>query len=153
MSLLLVYEQQPLNAALFARACDGLKLNEVRSLTQLTSALDQVQPAVACLQVELAELIEVASIVRQIKRDTQNRCLVIGMPVQPVRAYAVPLYAAGVDMLFWSMLHRDRAVRLIRRRVTLAATAVEKDESLRSGVWSRLPWKRHRTGGGSSSEK
>ena len=149
MNQLLVYEKQPLNAALFARASGGLKLNEARSLTQVKRSLEQMEPSVVCLQLELHELTAVASVVRQIKRESRSHALVIGMPEPPVRDYVAFLYEAGVDSLFGSMLDRDRAVRLIRRRVALATAVTDQGESMKTQVWAQLPWKRYGTGGGS----
>lgn len=151
MSELLVYEREPKNAAVLARV-SGLALCEVRSLTQLMDAIETTQPCVLCIQVRLEELPRVLSVTHQVKRAA-GRPAVIGLPGANLRPYSLLLYEAGMDMLFWSMLDRDRASGLMRRMSRTVRPKRNLEEPLKSQVWSRLPWKRHATGGGSAPEK
>ena len=148
MNKLLVYEKTPLNASVLARAT-GLELNQVRSLSQLSDALSTADRKIRCVGIEVAfdELASVLGLVQQVKRDTD--AVVIAMPTADVKGHECLLYEAGVDLVFCSMRDRDRVVRLMRAKLAGVVESEGGDSAIKSRIWSRLPWKRHATGGSS----
>lgn len=152
MSELLVCESKPLNAAVLAQKTD-LELREVRSLEQLEVAIRQDDPLVVAIEIRLANLASSLEIVRRIKATT--RAAVLAMPWPDVEPFTAELLAAGVDLVFWSMLDRTRAASFIDRKVQVEARRNVQGTglTLEQRIWSRLPWKRHATGGSSRDKK
>lgn len=143
MSKLLIYESEPLNAAMFARL-GGLDLWEVRSLTQLEEAIASGPcPEVMAVEVTQESIATVASLIQQAKLTSQ--VAVIAMPTSAVRFGERWLYEAGTDLIFRSMLDRRKASTLIHNR--LRSVCDQQDASAtecpRARFWASLPWKRH----------
>ena len=135
---LLVYERSPAYAALFAKL-SGLPLSEVRSLTQLRQALAVSEPRILCLQVLPAELLPVMDVIWRAKAAGAT---VIAMPERSLATQQLPLWEAGTDFLFWSMLDQARAERLLQRSSASDGPRRQRSLSWREEVWQRLPWKR-----------
>lgn len=148
---LLVYESTPLNAAEFARLAE-VQLREVRSLSQLEEAL-RLQPAphIVAIETTQTQLVRVAGLIRQTKRNTG--AAVIVMPDSTVRSGVLGLYEAGADLVFRSMLHRSRVATLMRNCIGLAHQTYgeRKSTELRDQIWGRMPWKRFATAGSGGS--
>lgn len=144
MNKLLVYEKTPLNAAVLARAT-GLELSQVRSLKQLSEALHASKPICVAVEVTIHDLASVMRIVRQVKCDSD--AAVIAIPESAVKGHECLLYEAGVDLVFWSMRDRNSVQRLMRAKLDGVVQSEGDGLSFKTRLWSRLPWKRHATGG------
>ena len=142
MSKLLIYESEPLNAAMFARL-GALDLWEVRSLSQLEKAIDSGPcPEVMAVEVTQHSIELVAALIQQAK--SKSPIAVIAMPDSAVRCGERWLYEAGADLIFRSMLDRRKANTLIHNRLRLESDQqVATDaESSCERFWAGLPWKR-----------
>lgn len=144
MTQLLVYESKPLNAAVFDRLAD-VELREVRSLMQLTKAIREKVPPIVAIEVTgQKNLVTVGQLVRSIKLDHPSTA-VICMPLPAVRTGTCWLYEAGTDLIFRSMLDRDRVACLIRAAAKRHQPAETQANSVRERTFAAIPWKRHAT--------
>lgn len=153
MSDLLVYERRPQLAAWFARLAEGFRLREVRSLTQLRGAIRESVPCVLCVEVDRDELLEVADIVHYVKCCSGSPVAVLAMPTQEAQLSVLPLFEAGVDAIFESVLDHQRVAGLLRRAKKAADHTIDDSKPLRSEVWSRIPWKSHAIGSSHTNQK
>lgn len=142
MTQLLVYESKPLNAALFHRLADS-ELREVRSLMQLKQAIDQRAPQIVAIEItEQKDLLTVVRLIQTLKRNWPA-ISVICMPLPAVSFGTLWLYEAGTDLIFRSMLDRDRLSAILRRACRRHGANETEPNSVRQRVYSAIPWKRH----------
>ena len=142
MSKLLIYESEPLNAAMFARL-GGLELWEVRSLSQLEEAIASGPcPEVMAVEVGQDSIETVAELIQQAK--SKSPVAVIAMPTSAVRFGERWLYEAGADLIFRSMIDRRKANTLIHNRLRSVSDQQDASEAQgpRARFWESLPWKR-----------
>ena len=143
MGELLVYESKPLNAAIFGRL-SALQLREVRSLLQLRQALAVGPNQFVAIEIQPDHVVAAIPMVRLAK---QTGAAVVAMPNSQVRSWDRAMYEAGADLIFRSMLDRERVAGLLRRVDCRRTAVADPDLPFRQLVWSRLPWKRHASAG------
>lgn len=156
---LVVYEKKPRNAALVARATN-CTLHEVRSVAQLRDALVALQPHFICFAASAEELIDLLQIVHDWKQSIRAKNgapgkfgVAVAMADLSTEAFHASLYEAGVDAIFGSIMDLNRVTSVIRRAQQHLSVGQGGHEPLKTKIWSRLPWKRHASGGGSKDEK